>query len=63
MKPRIFEIRVYVTGWVVRVGRLVLRWDTNPYKTLSLERIGRGIEFVGGRVWPKSKERGWRPVK
>lgn len=47
---RWFEVRRYRIGWVVRVGRVLLRWhsDANA-KSLTLERIGRGNVLVGGR--------------
>lgn len=46
-----FEIRVYKTGWVARVGNLCLRYNNQEhYAEITIEWIKK-VEFqhVGGR--------------
>lgn len=48
---RFAEVRAYRTGWVARVGRLLVRWQRDANATsLTFERIGRGYRLVGGRL-------------
>lgn len=48
---RWFEVRAYRTGWVARIGRVLLRWQRDANATsLTVERIGRGYQLVGGRI-------------
>jgi hypothetical protein len=48
----IFEVRFYLTGWVIRVGVLLLKWNRQEnYKALSVEWVTASYGLYGGMTW------------
>lgn len=46
------DVRWYDTGWTVRVGRVLLRWNRQDnYAGLELVCAGPDCRLVGGRSW------------
>ena len=49
------EFRKYRTGWVLRFGRVLLRWtNQGDWQAVTIERLPNEYRLVGGQVvWTK----------
>jgi hypothetical protein len=53
-RPNLFECRVYETGWVFRVGRLLVRKHSDDnYSSLSFDWAKPAFRLVGGESLKK----------